>query len=173
VTAEANSWDDASTRERSTEMTDPTSPRPEPGEPAPSKTEHDTTPGPVPGWDPGTSEPGASSATGLLESFRSAIDDLFERATPAVREFSAKAAETAASAADKAAPLARRAGEATADASGKLAIRSRTWAADVRASVGGAPGGHEASGGAMAGATDDVPPAAQPTPPEDAPPAAG
>ena len=57
---------------------------------------------------------------GILESVRDAVDDLAERAAPTVREFSARAAELAAIAADKAAPLAKRAGEATSDASGKL-----------------------------------------------------
>ncbi len=41
----------------------------------------------------------------------------------------------AAIAADKAAPLAKRAGEVTADASGKLASKSREWASELRASV--------------------------------------
>ena len=44
---------------------------------------------------------------------------------PVVRQFSVKAAEVVATAADKAAPLAHKAGEATADASGKLAEKSR------------------------------------------------
>ena len=43
---------------------------------------------------------GASAATAILESVREAVDDLAERATPTVREFSARAAEFAAVAAD-------------------------------------------------------------------------
>ena len=82
----------------------------------------------------GSSSPGAT-ATAILESLREAVDDLAERASPTVREFSARAAELAATAADRAAPLAKRAGEATADASGKLAAKSRTWANDIRASL--------------------------------------
>ena len=66
---------------------------------------------------------------------REAVDDLAERATPTVREFSARAAEFAAVAADRAAPFARRAGEVTSDASAKLATKSRIWAADLRASL--------------------------------------
>jgi hypothetical protein len=54
-----------------------------------------------------------------------------------VREFSAKAAELVAVAADRAAPIAQKAGEATAVASSKLAERSRGWAADVREHVDG------------------------------------
>jgi hypothetical protein len=77
-----------------------------------------------------------STATAILESVREAVDDLAERATPTVREFSARAAEFAAVAADRAAPFARRAGEVTSDASAKLATRSRIWAADLRASLG-------------------------------------
>ena len=77
-----------------------------------------------------------SAATAILESVREAVDDLAERATPTVREFSARAAEFAAEAADRAAPFARRAGEATSDASAKLASKSRIWAADLRASLG-------------------------------------
>ena len=76
-----------------------------------------------------------TTATAILESIRDAVDDLAERASPTVREFSARAAEFAADAADKAAPYVKRAGDATADASGKLASKSRSWAADVRASL--------------------------------------
>ena len=67
-------------------------------------------------------------AQAILESLREAVDDLAERATPAVREIGARAAEFAAMAADRAAPLAKRAGEATSEASGKLAEKSRSWA---------------------------------------------
>ena len=77
----------------------------------------------------------ATTATAILESIRDAIDDLAERASPTVREFSARAAEFAAVAADKTAPYVKRAGDVTADASGKLASKSRTWAADIRASL--------------------------------------
>jgi len=76
-----------------------------------------------------------TTATAILESIRDAVDDLAERASPTVREFSARAAEFAADAADKAAPYVKRAGDATADASGKLASKSRSWAADIRASL--------------------------------------
>ena len=82
----------------------------------------------------GSSGPTAS-ATAVLESLREAIDDLAERASPTVREYSARVAELAAVAADRAAPFAKRAGEATADASGKLAERSRSWASELRESL--------------------------------------
>ncbi len=77
----------------------------------------------------------ATTATAILDSIREAVDDLAERATPTVREFSARAAEFAAVAADRAAPIAKRAGEVTSEASGKLALKSRIWAADIRASL--------------------------------------
>ena len=76
-----------------------------------------------------------STATTILESLRGAVDDLAERATPTMRAFSARAADLAAIAADRAAPLAKRAGEATAEVSGKLAAKSRDWAAEIRSSL--------------------------------------
>lgn len=79
-----------------------------------------------------------STATAILESLRGAVDDLAERAAPTMREFSARAAELAAVAADRAVPLAKRAGEVTADVSGKLASKSRDWASDLRSSSGSA-----------------------------------
>lgn len=89
------------------------------------------------GTGPFDSEGGAAAkANDVLESLRETVADLAERATPLLREFSAKAAEILASAADKAAPLAHKAGEVTADASGKLAEKSRNWAAGARESLG-------------------------------------
>ena len=83
----------------------------------------------------GSTSGAAATATAVLEQIRVAIDDIAERATPTVREFSARAAEFAATAADRAAPFAARAGEVTSEASSKLAERSRSWAAEVRASI--------------------------------------
>jgi hypothetical protein len=85
----------------------------------------------------------AGTATVILDTIREVVDDLAERATPAIREFSARAAEIAADAADRAAPYVKRAGDATADASGKLAERSRTWAAEVRSSIPESPDGDD------------------------------
>jgi len=76
-----------------------------------------------------------TAATALLDSIRDAFDDIAVRATPAVREVSARAAELTADVAGRAAPYAKRAGDATADASAKLAERSKTWAAGVRAAM--------------------------------------
>jgi len=105
----------------------------------------------------------AATATAVLEQIRVAIDDIAERATPTVREFSARAAELAATAADRAAPFAARAGEATSEASSKLAERSRSWAAEVRASI---PTDHPAGTASNQG-TDNAAgtPDVTPTPP--------
>lgn len=96
----------------------------------------------------------AATATAILETIREVVDDLAERATPAVREFSARAAEFAADAADRAAPYVKRAGDATADAGGKLAERSRTWAAEVRSSLPDESGGDGAGPAETSGRTD-------------------
>lgn len=118
-------------------MTESTTPPPE--EPAADETFTWTQPS-------GSHESGSggTAATGILESVRDAVDELAERAGPSVREFSARAAEIAAIAADRAAPLAKRAGEVTADASGKLASKSREWAAELRATMtAGEPAGSD------------------------------
>ena len=72
----------------------------------------------------------------MIEQIRVAVEDFAEKAAPVVRQFSVKAADVVAIAADKAGPLAHKAGDATADASGKLAEKSRAWAAGTRASMG-------------------------------------
>ena len=115
-------------------MTDPMTPnhdQPVEGSRSESYTAPDD--GNVGGSDTG---PGAAAkANDVLEQLREAVEDFAEKATPVVRQFSAKAAEVVATAADKAVPLAHKAGEVTADASGKLAVKSRSWAADVRESL--------------------------------------
>ena len=121
-------------------MTDPTSPnhdQPVEGSRSESYTRPDS--GNLGGsTGTGDSDSGAAAkANDVLESLRVTVEDLAERATPLLREFSVKAAEILASAADKAAPLAQRAGEVTADASGKLAEKSRNWAAGTRESLSG------------------------------------
>ncbi len=99
--------------------------------------------------EPGTAASGAgATAAAILESIREAVDDLAERASPSVREFSARAAEMAALAADRAAPMVKRAGDVTSEASDKIASRSRAWAADIRSTL---PAD-------TAGGTDDAPP---------------
>src|SRR5215204_454254 len=59
----------------------------------------------------------AAKATDVIESIRVAVEDF----------------------ADKAVPIAHKAGDAAADASGKLAEKSRAWAAGTRASMGDYP----------------------------------
>ncbi|MEA2609715.1 MAG: hypothetical protein QOJ75_1958 [Chloroflexota bacterium] len=113
-------------------MTDSTTPPP-PDEPKADETFTWTQPSP---GSHGPADAAGTAPTSILESVREAVDDLAERAAPSVREFSARAAELAAIAADRAAPLVKRAGEVTADATGKLATRSRSWAADLRSSTG-------------------------------------
>jgi hypothetical protein len=108
--------------------------------------------------DAGAGEPkGPSTATSILDTVRDAVDELAERAAPTVREFSARAAELTAIAADKAAPFAKRAGEVTADASGKLASRSREWASELRGSVATAEREAGTSSDASTGGTGPAP----------------
>jgi hypothetical protein len=98
----------------------------------------------------GTNGAGRDGARGtaenVIEQLKGAVDelaeragptvrDLAERAAPTVREISARAAELTATAAVKAAPFVKRAGEVTADASEKLAEKSRGWASDLRSSA--------------------------------------
>ena len=80
-----------------------------------------------------------TTAERMLSQLQGMIDSQATQAAPVVRQIGAKAAELAAVAADRAGPIAHKAADATADASGKLAERSRVWAADLRRS--------EASGG--------------------------
>lgn len=103
----------------------------------------------------------AAKANEMIEQLRDAVEDLAEKAAPAVKEFSAKAAELVAVAADKAAPLVQRAGEVTADASGKLAEKSRTFAADIREQI----SGDGSSSSPAAGATEAAKDAAEDNPP--------
>lgn len=89
--------------------------------------------------DAGAGTTAKATATDVLETIREAVGDFAEKATPVVRQFSVKAAEVVATAADKAAPFAHKAGEATAEASGRLAEKSRAWAAGTRESLGSDP----------------------------------
>ena len=103
-------------------MTEPTNPT-DPTNPAEPTTPADTQPDETFGWtaedgapegansradagaagSTGSSASGAAStATALLDQLREAVDELAERATPTVREFSARAADLAATAADRA-----------------------------------------------------------------------
>jgi hypothetical protein len=103
-----------------------------------------------------TRKSNADAVSGIFASFRDALDDLAERATPTVREVGARTAEIAALAADKAAPAVKKAGDVASDASSKLAARSRDWAAEVRASMPTEAGKGPGAATAAAGATDAV-----------------
>jgi hypothetical protein len=116
-------------------MTEPTNPN-QTDEPKPDETFAWTSDAPPPADAKGSA---GTTAASILDSVRDAVDELAERAAPTVRELSARAAELTAIAADRAAPLVKRAGEVTADASGKLASKSREWASDLRASIATAP----------------------------------
>lgn len=105
----------------------------------------------------GKSESGAgATAERMVAQLQSMIDTLATQAAPVVRQVGAKAAELAAAAADRAGPFAHKAADATADASVKIAERSRTLAADLRrAADGGSDAGTEVIGGPT-GTTTEV-----------------
>ena len=121
-------------------MTDPTTPdhdQPVEGSRSDSYTDPDA-------GNLGSSTNGSGATNGagaktvdVIETLRVAFEDFAEKASPVVRQFSARAADVVATAADKAAPLAHKVGDATADASEKLAVKSRSWAAEVRESLPG------------------------------------
>jgi hypothetical protein len=76
-----------------------------------------------------------ATAERMIAQLQSMIDSIATQAAPVVRQVGAKAAELAAAAADRAGPMAHRAADATADASVKIAERSRGLAADLRREV--------------------------------------
>lgn len=88
------------------------------------------------GWAADEPEHGSSGAGATAErmiaQLQSMIDQIATQAAPVVRQVGAKAAELAAAAADRAGPIAHKAADATADASVRIAERSRTIAADLR-----------------------------------------
>ena len=102
-----------------------------------------------------------ATAERMLGQLQGIMDNLATQAAPVVRQIGAKAAELAAVAADRAGPLAHKAADATADASVKLAERSRTWATDLRgkgedgpSSGGGSGSGLGDTGSVLDGADD-------------------
>jgi hypothetical protein len=93
-----------------------------------------------------TSQGGASAtADRMISQLQSMIDSIATQAAPVVRQIGAKAAELAAIAADKAGPIAHKAADATADASVRIAERSRVLAADLRRDAGAGNGGSGAT----------------------------
>ena len=92
------------------------------------------------GWtgegDGGAADGKASGAgREWLTQLQSMIENITEQAGPALREISAKAAELAAVAGEKAGPAAARAAELTAGAGTKLAEKSRDLAAEIRRDI--------------------------------------
>ena len=86
-------------------------------------------------FDPNAPGPGlGGDAQGkkILSQLQAMIDSIATQAAPVAKQIGVKAAELTAVAADRAGPLAHRAGDAAADASGKLAQRSRELAEDLR-----------------------------------------
>jgi hypothetical protein len=105
---------------------------------------------PAEGADANAKGEGGAGATAerMVSQLQAMIDALATQAAPVVRQVGAKAAELAAAAADRAGPIAHKAADATADASVKIAERSRTIAADLRrGGDGGSDGGSEIVGG--------------------------
>ena len=96
-----------------------------------------------------------AAAERMLGQLQSMIDNVATQAAPVVRQIGAKAAELAAVAADRAGPLVHRAADATADASGRLAERSRTWAADLRSRDGDGASAADADAESSASAAID------------------
>ncbi len=102
------------------------------------------------GWtaeDTTSSQAGTgTTAERMVAQLQSMIDSIATQAGPVVRQVGIKAAELAAAAADRAGPIAHKAADATADASVKIAERSRVIAADLR---------REMSGSSNDSSTDD------------------
>jgi hypothetical protein len=102
------------------------------------------------GWTADPNAPSGDAATGntaerMVAQLQSMIDSIATQAAPVVRQVGIKAAELAAAAADRAGPMAHKAADATADASVKIAERSRVIAADLRRDVTGADSGSSAT----------------------------
>lgn len=87
-----------------------------------------------------------NTAERMISQLQQMIDSIATQAAPVVRQVGIKAAELAAAAADRAGPIAHKAADATADASVKIAERSRVLAADLRRDVASANGGNGGSG---------------------------
>jgi len=100
------------------------------------------------------STPAGTTAERMVAQLQSMIDTIATQAAPVVRQVGIKAAELAAAAADRAGPIAHKAADATADASVKIAERSRVIAADLRREVTGE--GTDATGQAGSTATTAV-----------------
>ena len=116
------------------------------------------------GWTDPQEEPspaGSGQADRMVSQLQAMIDSITTQAAPVVRQIGIKAAELAAKAADRAGPMAHKAADATADASVRIAERSRVIAAELRRDVATASSNGE-SGSTATGTTavlDEEPPA--------------
>jgi len=107
------------------------------------------------GWSTAPADPDSAGAK-MISQLQSMIDSIATQAAPTARQIGIKAAELTAIAADRAGPIAHKAGDAAADVSGKLAVRSREWAETMRRELGGSGNGSSSpsDGATDAGATD-------------------
>jgi hypothetical protein len=122
-------------------MDDQTKPAPDPSSGDPAAPPADESFGWTADNAPQGEQPAANTtAERMLAQLQSMIDSIATQAAPVVRQVGIKAAELAAAAADKAGPIAHKAADATADASVKIAERSRVIAADLRREASGANG---------------------------------
>ncbi len=80
----------------------------------------------------GSEDDAGSGAREWLSQLQSMIENITEQAGPVLRQVSAKAAELAVIAGEKAGPVAARAAELTAEAGTRLAARSRDLATELR-----------------------------------------
>ena len=125
------------------------------------------------GWTPEPEaepkEGGAGAAAErMIGQLQSMIDSIATQAAPVVRQIGVKAAELAAAAADRAGPIAHKAADATADASTRIAERSRVIAAELRRDIANASG--NGNGESAASPSTNAPTAVlEPEMPEDAP----
>jgi hypothetical protein len=102
---------------------------------------------------------GPGQADRMVSQLQSMIDSIATQAAPVVRQIGIKAAELAAAAADRAGPIAHKAADATADASVRIAERSRVIAAELRRDVATA-----SSNGGGTAVLEEEPPAAADAP---------
>jgi len=77
-----------------------------------------------------------SAGSKMLSQLQTMIDQVTTQARPMARQIGIKAAELTAIAADRAGPAAHKAGDVAADASSKLAVRSREFADALRRELG-------------------------------------
>jgi hypothetical protein len=118
-----------------------------------------------PSGDPQAARPRSTAGREMLIQLQQMIDTVAVQAAPVMREVAAKAAELAAIAAERAGPVAHRAAEVTETVGGRVAARSKEFAADLRRTH-GEEATSEPSQPAEPGAAAEP---AEPAPPADGP----